>query len=263
MGMRATTAGLAVGGLLLAFALVWMNVSPRHATPPVPTPSPVRRPAPVAPRAPDARRTTAVAFIVDTSGSMANPLDGRRRIDCAKESLLGILDLYRRHDDEAHDLEAGVWCFGRDALENPLPLGPFSYDRLKRTVTALDSPGGTTAFGTRIGTAIDAAADALAARPATTRAIVFLTDGENTAGPVPEDVYREVLATSRASGGKAIDLYLIAFTVDRKHFAGLQALGAHVEEAQGAAALTRVFADYSAMILEEPLPAEPAATPPK
>jgi Mg-chelatase subunit ChlD len=205
-------------------------------------------------------RPKAVAFIVDTSGSMAQPLEGKRRIDCAKDSLLRILELYRMHDDEAHDLDAGLWCFGRNELENPLPMGAFSHERLRRAVSALDSPGGTTAFGTRIGTAIDAAAAALAARRSTIRAIVFLTDGENTAGPDPEDVWREVLADARSSGAKPPELYLVAFNVERSRFAGLQALGAHVEEANDEAALGRVFADYSATILEEPLPdAAPAA----
>jgi Mg-chelatase subunit ChlD len=220
-----------------------------------------QRPGPSRP--PDASRTKAVAFIVDTSGSMAQPLQGRPRIACAKESLLRILEIYERHDDEAHDLEAGLWCFGKDQLRNPLPQGTFSYEALRRAVKDLDSPGGVTPFGTRIGTAIEAAAKALAARPAASRAIVFLTDGENTAGPAPEDVYRSLLDSAKASGTKPIDLYLIAFTVERKHFAGLQALGARVEEANDVESLTRVFSDYSQTILEEPLAPEPAPQAPQ
>src|SRR5262245_15067366 len=79
--------------------------------------SETRPAAPLAPPAPPAtgsardRGAKAVAFIMDTSGSMDQPLEGKRRIDCAKDSLLRILDLYRAHDEEFHDLDAGLWCF--------------------------------------------------------------------------------------------------------------------------------------------------------
>lgn len=235
-----------------------VTTAPTGPTPPQAPTAPTAPSAPTPPTAPTTSRTKAVAFIVDTSGSMATPLDGRRRIDCAKESLLKILEVYRKRHDQAQDLEAGLWCFGPDSLQNPLPMGTFSYDRLQRAVAKLDSPGGGTAFGTRLGTAIDAAAKALAARPASTRAIVFLTDGENTGGPAPEDVFRKLLADAKSGGAKPIDLYLVAFTVERKHFAALQTLGAKVEEANSTDALTRVFSDYSTMILEEPEPPEPA-----
>ena len=114
--------------------------------------------------------TVAILFVLDTSGSMANYVDGqRRKIDLAIAGIGAGIDNLKAGD------VAGVISFsaGKDAqVVSDLTS---DRDRLLQTVGKLKPTGGTTLMGE----AIEDAGDMLKASDAKRKHIVLLSDGKS------------------------------------------------------------------------------------
>ncbi|MBU4242192.1 MAG: VWA domain-containing protein, partial [Nanoarchaeota archaeon] len=73
-----------------------------------------------------------IAFVIDTSGSMNDKLNSKRKIDAAKETLLTMLKIYNEHNNKNNDIEAGLFCFNGSKVETLNPITKFNYSRLEK-----------------------------------------------------------------------------------------------------------------------------------
>ena len=78
--------------------------------------------------------------------------------------------------------------------------------------------------GTAIGLAMDSARADLYRAGTIRKYILVITDGENTEGPSPQDIAREI---DRRSEG-AVRLYFVAFDVAAREFEAVKKMGATV-----------------------------------
>ncbi len=163
----------------------------------------------------------AIAFVFDTSGSMLESVKdangaaaqkfeiGRKAMDSVVEKLSEFAK------SSGKPLEVSLFFFdGSTGVREVLPLGKFDAAKLREVLPQRKDIAG----GTPLGRATDAAAKSLAKSQAASRHVIVLTDGENTAGPKPEDVLRGQSAPAQ--------YHFIAFDVDAKVFAGVKQAGA-------------------------------------
>jgi hypothetical protein len=171
----------------------------------------------------------AVVILIDTSGSMADAVPdktGNRRPkhQLAREALDRIVqrigDWKKANSGKA--LYLGMYNFNGSAHE-VLAMAEFEPGQAKAGVEKIPGPGG----GTAIGSALHAAYESLSRTKADRRYILCVTDGENTSGPAPEAVARQI---HQASGGK-VEIHFIAFDVSASHFAFLKEVNGRVVEA--------------------------------
>lgn len=188
-----------------------------------------------------------IAFIIDTSGSMNSALGKATKIASAKAALLHILDIYKKHDDEKHDLEAGLFYFDNGTVRNAVPIAPFNHDALAAGVRNMDASGGTP-----LGLALAYAERSLKTQSTGRKYIVMLTDGENTVGNDPAQVLTAIQAANDKGEDFPTLLYVVAFNVSRSTFAPLEQRGAKVYEAQDGDKLRDVLISNTEMILEKP-----------
>ena len=130
-----------------------------------------------------------IIFLVDSSGSMDELFESRRKIDCVSDSLTTLLsnpDILDEND------EVGIMLFHAtrwgdvpriDAL---MPMKPISevrreIDKLVKKFQLVKPIGGTP-----IGFGIDQALNALAGSAASEKMVVLITDGENNVGEPPQ-----------------------------------------------------------------------------
>ncbi len=190
-----------------------------------------------------------LVFILDTSSSMNESLNGNSKIDQAKRSLKDILEVYRAHNDKNDDLEAALYCFSDNPLIKELmPLKKFDYHALNNEV---DKAQISYFSGTPLGMALARAERELDFFATGNKYIILLTDGENSIGRDPEKVFADIQQSNPKSGDRETTLYVIAFNVDRKVFDPLEKLGAKVREAQNGKELTDVLQAASEEILLE------------
>ncbi|MBA2519350.1 MAG: VWA domain-containing protein [Chloroflexia bacterium] len=146
----------------------------------------------------------AVELILDTSGSMLESLEGRRRIDIAKEVLGSLV---------AETIPAGtplalrVFGAAPDSCETNLaaplqPLDPASMSSLIAGVEAIDG------VNTPIGASLERVAEDLQGANGT-KIVVFVTDGEETCGGDPAAALR-----SLASQGIDVRVNIVGFAVE-------------------------------------------------
>ena len=194
---------------------------------------------------------SSVEFIVDTSNSMSDKLNGERKIDSAKKAMLGVLELYKQHNDQSQNIEAGMLCFEGDGVKKVVPLSRFDYELLRKEVNNLRISGGTP-----LGIAIAYAERELDRNATGMKNIVLLTDGENSVGEEPEKVYRKIGEVNLEIGDSFTKAYVIAFNIDWRYFKPLQDLGARVTEAKDASSLADVLKTDATIILEREDPEE-------
>lgn len=209
------------------------------------------------PAAAPSKEGTAVMVVVDTSGSMKEPVidaDGKSRpkIEIARRSLsvlLGkIAEFTAAHPDKT--VVVGMAEFsGRNDQPNcriVLPLGTPQAAAAQRAIDALQPLGGTP-----IGDAMVEAKRILDAAGYKKTHILVVTDGENTLGEDPGVVAKllsELPEEHRAS------LYFVAFDVAADKFSAVKATGALVMEAAGETQLRETF-DYilsGKILVEQP-----------
>jgi Ca-activated chloride channel family protein len=128
----------------------------------------------------DLRKRANLVFVLDTSGSMAEPVPsaGRSRLELAKEAAVAALPLL------APDDTLSLWTFStplagaREPYRVMVPPGPVSAvgDRYRQVVNGLVAEGGTALYAStraavqQVRTGFD---------PSRINAVVLLTDGKN------------------------------------------------------------------------------------
>ncbi|MEK6963272.1 MAG: VWA domain-containing protein [Nanoarchaeota archaeon] len=130
-----------------------------------------------------------------------------------------------------------------------MPIGDFDYTTLTNKVSQLSATSGTP-----LGVSLAYAERSLDQLGDGAKSIVLLTDGQNTNGREPEEVFRQIQATNVQSGDRLTELYVIAFDTNPEYFQGLKDLGAHVFSAQDAGQLSTVLGQTKDLILEAPDP---------
>src|SRR3990170_4257503 len=122
-----------------------------------------------------AAEAPAVHLIIDASGSMAGQVEGRSKIDIAREVLLGLVN------DLPADAQIAVTAYGHRRkddcadIEALAPLGPKDAARIESRVRALRPVGMTPIAG-----ALEAAGRDLAARAGQKNVVILVSDGVET-----------------------------------------------------------------------------------
>lgn len=236
----------------------------RPASPPTSTTSvPGAMPGQAAPRdggtisLPDAeqRVCTAVVILIDTSGSMEQRVRDssggqQQKYILAQEALRRIVD-YTAQWQKSHPdriLNVGIYRFSSSPIQI-LPMAEFRPEQANAAVNSIGRPGG----GTAIGEALTAGFKALYQSGCTRKHLVCITDGENTVGPRPDRVARQL----HAQTGKDVELHFVAFDTSAKYFGFLSSVNGYVvEAADGTQLQTRLSEIYEKRILAEQMPAE-------
>ncbi len=188
-----------------------------------------------------------LAIIVDTSGSMNDRINGEKKIVTAKRNLDEMLQGIRDYQQKMqNDVKVGLFYFDGDAVKRSLPIDDFDYSRLSTAVNKLETSGRTP-----LGYALAYAERELDKHGSGQKSIILLTDGENTVGRDPRDVYRVIKSTNVTYNDSPTTLYVIAYDTDKSHFAKLETLGAKVYEARSASELTSVLTTIKRDILPE------------
>jgi len=165
----------------------------------------------------------AVAILIDTSGSMREPPrgDSRPKYVIAQEALESMLDATDAFVAKRPDfpIKIGIYSFS-SSVRRLRPISPYDRAAIRATLATVPRPGGGTAIGEALA----------AARPDLYRAGVFrkyllvVTDGDNTTGPSPDDVAREIWRKSEG----AVQVYFVAFDTTPEKFAFLKEAGGDV-----------------------------------
>ncbi len=182
---------------------------------------------------------TAVAILVDTSGSMADSVrdhDGKMRPkhELAQEALERIMErtgTWRKaHPDRPMKLAIAHFS---GSCQDDLPMGEFDLATAQQAVRRIPAPRGDTAIGLALQQAYRALDQARAER----LFILCITDGQNTHGPAPDEVARRIHS---ASNGK-VEIHFIAFDVSAQHFAFLKDVNGRAVEAADAKGLEQAL----------------------
>ena len=205
--------------------------------------------------APTQRLGTAVAILIDTSGSMAQSVadgSGRQRPknEIARTALARIIEVSEKWHAQHRDsnLFLGVTGFsGR--CSTILPMAPFDANQAQETVKKIGRPSG----GTAIGLAIEEGFKSLYATGCIRKHLVCITDGQNTVATPPDLIARQLY--SQTDG--AVEIHFVAFDTSANKFAFLNEVnGSTVEAANGAELEARLIELYEKRILVEAMPAE-------
>ena len=203
----------------------------------------------------DQRLCTAVALLIDTSGSMAQAVADRSgeqqpKHAIARSALERIVEYTRQWQQEHPDrtLQLGIYWFSSSPAPI-LPMAEFDAGRAQAAAALLPKPAG----GTAIGEALETGFRALYASGCVRKYIVCVTDGENTSGPSPQYVARVL---HEQTGGE-VEIHFVAFDTSAGHFAFLKKVNGFVVEAADGAQLDARLADiYEKRILAEAPSAE-------
>ncbi|HOW74276.1 MAG TPA: vWA domain-containing protein [Phycisphaerae bacterium] len=201
------------------------------------------------------RVCTAVAILIDTSGSMEQSVRGstggqQQKYVLAQEALKRIVaytaEWQKNHTDRL--LNVGIYRFSSSPVQI-LPMGEFRADQADAAVSSIGRPGG----GTAIGEALTVGFKALYQSGCTRKHLVCITDGENTVGPRPDRIAQQLYAQTKGE----VELHFVAFDTSAKYFGFLNRVNGHVvEAADGAQLQARLSEIYEKRILAEQMPAE-------
>jgi hypothetical protein len=169
----------------------------------------------------------ALAIVLDSSGSMnefipttGGSKDTKHRIaQRAFSSVIKRLETFATRP-AAPPLAVGTYVFHGNAAIAAHRLAPFDAAALRHWIAQV-KPGGPTPLGEALALA---GGDLLAFR-ASTRHLLVLTDGANTAGRAP-DVVLEKLQSDGSRAQTPVFVYVIALDLDPRTFARLEKLGA-------------------------------------
>ncbi len=233
----------------------------RNSPPPPPgaatnSPSPARVTAAIDLPKVDQRLCTAVVLLIDTSGSMSQSVPDRGDTEqpkhlIARRALDGIVD-YTTNWRQTHSdrvLQLAI-CNFSSAVHELLPMGVFDGAAAKTALGQIPGPGG----GTAIGQALEAGFKSLYASGCVRKYIVCITDGENTAGPPPDRIARQLFAQT----GGEVEIHFVAFDTSAARFAFLKdANGSVVEAADGEQLQAQLSTIYEQRILAEAAAEQP------
>lgn len=193
----------------------------------------------------------ALDIVLDNSGSMGEvaPGDERPKYVVAREAIERMLDATDAAVAKRPDFPVLVALHvfsGR--VETVLPMQPYRRDSVRAALARISMPDG----GTAIGRGIDAARRALYRSGVYRKNVLVVTDGENTSGPSPDSVARELFERSEG----AVRMYFVAFDVDADNFAFVKAVrGEVVGAANGRALAAALDSLYQGHVLAEALDA--------
>ncbi|HQW81389.1 MAG: VWA domain-containing protein [Rhodanobacteraceae bacterium] len=193
-----------------------------------------------------------VMLVLDASGSMWGQIDGRSKVEIAREA---VADLVKTWNPE---VDLGLIAYGHRRkgdcadIETVLPAGPLHANDYLAKVNALNAKGMTP-----LSQAVINAADALKAseRKAT---VILVSDGEETCELDPCAVGKSLEAK-----GVEFTAHVIGFDVPNPaHQAQLRCLaestGGRYFNASDAASLDKALGQIAVASTEKPLPAVPA-----
>jgi uncharacterized protein YegL len=206
------------------------------------------------PRA-DQRLCTAVVILLDTSGSMGESVrgsDGARqpKHQIARAALERIVEYTREWRDKHPDraIQLGILNFSSSARP-VLPMAAFDAKAAQDALASIPAPGG----GTAIGDAMTKGFQALYASGCVRKYLVCITDGQNTSGPRPERVARQLYDQTRGE----VELHFVAFDTSADYFDFLKDVNGYTVQADDGAQLADKLAEiYEKRILAEAMPAE-------
>jgi Mg-chelatase subunit ChlD len=155
----------------------------------------------------------AVVIVLDNSGSMERPAAGdtEPKFQVARHSIremLAVTDSFSALNPEL-PVKIGLFWFSGD-VRRVLPIEPYEPARVTEALSQIPGPDGSTA----IGTAMHAAREELYRSGVFRKHMVVITDGENTDGPSPTSVAREIFRYGEGS----IQLHFVAFDTDPEKF---------------------------------------------
>jgi hypothetical protein len=204
----------------------------------------------------DPRAGTAVAILIDTSGSMAQKVrdrEGQQRpkYEIARDALSGIVkytgEWKKKHADRL--LYLGIYPFSSNVAA-VLPMAEFDQAKADAALARIPSPNS----GTAIGRALEEGFQALYGSGCVRKYVVCITDGENTSGPPPDLIARQLYGQTKGD----VEIHFVAFDVEAKRFGFLRDVNGHVVEAADAPQLqTELAKIYEKRILAEAEEPEP------
>jgi Mg-chelatase subunit ChlD len=198
----------------------------------------------------ETRLGTAVVVLVDTSGSMEQPVRDqsgqlRPKYEIAREALERIVQHTARWKKQHADanLQMGIFHFASRVSE-VLPMSAFDDAKSGAALKRIPRPKG----GTAIGRALEEGFKALYGSGCARKFVVCITDGENTSGPPPDGVARQLYAQTNG----AVELHFVAFDTSASQFKFLSGVNGHaVEAADGSQLQAELTKVYESRILVE------------
>jgi Mg-chelatase subunit ChlD len=202
----------------------------------------------------EARAGTAVAILIDTSGSMEQAVPDQKGTPRPKYQIAqAALDRIIRQTAQwkkshsGQTLQLGIYHFS-STVSPVLPMADFDEAKAQAAVKRIPRPQG----GTAIGRAIQEGYQALYQSGCNRKFIVCITDGENTSGPAPDWVARNLHTQTEG----AVELDFVAFDTSAKQFRFLKDINGHAVEAangeQLQAELTKIY--ETRILAEKPEP---------
>ncbi|MEK6891412.1 MAG: VWA domain-containing protein [Nanoarchaeota archaeon] len=190
----------------------------------------------------------ATEFVIDSSGSMGEKVAGNVKIDSVKKALNEIFGDYESYSKD-HEVMVGVLYMPNGDVRTLVPMGKFNRSDLESKIKNLE-----TSEGTPLGISLAHAERDLDRTGYGNKNIVLLTDGANTVGKNPIEVYKSLIESN--GNDVPTNLYVIAFDVNPYTFDGLKKLGATIYSAKDGKELSAVLKENTKLILEAPLPAD-------
>jgi Mg-chelatase subunit ChlD len=178
----------------------------------------------------------ALAIVYDTSGSMKEPVRdaaGTRspKYVIANRALKAIAEQVQAYAAKSpaapsRRIDAGLFVFSGDSARQAVKFGPFDAAALESFAQHFSAPSGNTPLGN----ALTLAGQAVLNSPLPHKHVLIITDGENTAGPKPEDTL-PALKRKAEQKNTSLSVHFIAFDTNAKVFNPVKEQGATVVSA--------------------------------
>lgn len=175
----------------------------------------------------------ALAIVYDTSGSMGESVRDAsgsfspkyRIANRALEAITKQIQAYAAKTAEgaARSIQAGLITFDGNGTRQAVPFGTFDAAAMLGFARKFSEPRD----GTPLGKALEAASQAVMTASPSRKHVLVITDGMNTLGPDPAQVYPGILRRAEQKQ-TAVLVHFVAFDVDAKVFAPLKKLGVNI-----------------------------------
>ncbi len=190
-----------------------------------------------------------MVFCLDRSGSMSGKVDNKRKIDISKEAMRQVFAQVEAYTKAHPDKQVKVGlCAFNSAVETLHPLDVFDKAKLEQALQPMQPAGGTA-----VGLALELATAALLKSGVETKAILVMTDGENTSGVDPQLVVEAIKGDHNSAHAltAGIETYLVAFDVAAAQFAEVKKAGAVVLESRDQKSLEGIMGSLVEQVLLE------------
>lgn len=187
-------------------------------------------------------------FCLDVSGSMADNVEGKRKIDISKEAMrqtFAQIDTFAQRNPK-RTIKVGICSFS-DRATVIQSLAPFNRTQLESAISPLQPSGGTA-----VGDAMVTALGELVKGGVATRGIIVMTDGASNRGTSPDQVVSAIRG-NRNTAGVVTDetlIFLVAFDLNAQVFAGVKSAGAAIKESRNQQSLQDMMGLVTETVLE-------------